>query len=483
MKHTKKLIVAVIAVVAAFALCVPALAFAADDGSITVENATYGKEYKAYKIFNATYTGDAVNYSVDSDKETVVGESGLFDIGPAVDSNGKKLVTLKDGKTISDITTWLQGEGVLTNFPLTKKGVFNDAHNSVTFTEIPYGYYYITSTLGTVVTVDTAKPNATVKDKNASAPTDPVKTIVSVDGTAAADLKAADAHVGSVIGFKVTGNATNYTTSGTGTSVTTEQNTTYTFEDTPVNMTIDAESIAVKVNGNPITSNYSASVGTDGKLTVTINLTSDGTTDGTVLYQALGENSAYIPIEVTYNATIDAAAADAAATNTIGEDVVTVLTYKFQIEKVDEKGDPLPGAQFELWANGAALTFIANSDGSYTYSPTGTVTTLDMTTNTTVMVKGLDKKWQYTLKETKVPNGYTQAADKPVAGSGLSPATATSNITTVTVENVKGSVLPSTGGMGTTILYIVGGIMIVVAAVFLVGRRRSSKNNDSDDQM
>lgn len=482
MKHMKKLIVAVIALVAAFALCVPALALAADEvtGTITVQNATFGKDYTAYKIFNATYTGDAVNYSVDSVNEEAVAASGLFDIGTAVDSNGNKIVTLKDGKTIDDITTWLKQEGVLDGFKSSYEGKFNEDHNQVEF-DVPFGYYYITSTLGSVVTVDTAKPDVTVKDKNFSQPTDPVKTIVAVDGVSVGSPKEADAHVGSVIGFKVTGDATNWTTSGTGDELETTQNTTYSFVDTPVNMIIDDKSVAVTVNGDLIDKNYSTKL-EDGKLIVTIDLTEGGTAEGAVLYEAKDPNNAYIPIEVTYNATITAAAADADATNAIGDDVVTVHTHKFQVEKVDENKASLPGAQFELWYGNAALTFIDNGDGSYTYSPEGTVTTLDMTTNTTITVKGLDKSWSYTLKETKVPDGYTQAADVTVEGKNLSLATATAEIFKVTIENVKGSVLPSTGGMGTTILYIVGGILIVAAIVFLVGRRRGPKNKDSEDQ-
>ena len=149
--------------------------------------------------------------------------------------------------------------------------------------------------------------------------------------------------------------------------------------------------------------------------------------------------------------------------------------------KTDGK-DPLPGAQFELWANDAALTFIDNGDGTYTYSADGTVTTLDMTTNTTISVKGLDNTWTYTLKEVTVPAGYNKADDVTINGSSLTKVeegTDTSMTSTAlfkeTVENKKGAELPTTGGMGTTMFYIVGSVLVIGTAVVLISKRRMAR--------
>ena len=43
----------------------------------------------------------------------------------------------------------------------------------------------------------------------------------------------------------------------------------------------------------------------------------------------------------------------------------------------------------------------------------------------------------------------------------------------ITVENKAGAELPSTGGIGTTIFYIIGGLLVVGAAVVLIARRKA----------
>ena len=482
MKHTKKFIVALVAVVAALALCVPSMAFADGTGTITVENATYGKEYKAYKIFDATYSATdttKVSYTVDAAHKNLVSTT-LFNVSTAADSNGNYSVSKKTDASDADIIAWVKDN--YSSFDSTgTAGVFNDKNAAVTFSDMPYGYYYITSTLGTAIAIDTSNPHATVQDKNASEPTTPTKKVVSVDGTPV-NGTTADAHVGSVVEFKIEGNATNYTTTVNGDDVSITENTQYVVEDEFKNMTIGG-SYTVKVNGEAIT-NYTAVI-SDNKITFTIPLV-DST--GKHLYQAKAENSAHIPVEIIYSATITEAAAGEPAQNEVGDTTVKVYTYAFQVYKVDENDAALAGAQFELWYNGEALKFTDNGDGTYTYNAEGSVTTLDMTTNTKIVVKGLDKNWSYTLKEIKVPDGYNQAEDKTIAGSSLTKVEENMDTSATTtalyqekVTNQSGSVLPSTGGIGTTIFYVIGAILVIGAGVVLITKRRMASARKEEE--
>ena len=86
-------------------------------------------------------------------------------------------------------------------------------------------------------------------------------------------------------------------------------------------------------------------------------------------------------------------------------------------------------------------------------------------------VDGLAGK-NYWLEETKAPNGYNMLTERQVVTFNDNDTPATDDFAAVTVENHAGSELPSTGGMGTTVIYIVGGVLVAGAAVLLVTRRR-----------
>ncbi|MDY2775352.1 MAG: isopeptide-forming domain-containing fimbrial protein [Streptococcus infantarius] len=160
------------------------------------------------------------------------------------------------------------------------------------------------------------------------------------------------------------------------------------------------------------------------------------------------------------------------------EDTVIVFTYKVVVKKVKEdKETPLEGAGFTLY----------KKDSSGNWNAVGN----EITGVTTFTFSGLDDG-DYKLSETTVPDGYNKASDveftvtakhdkdsdapKLTELKGTGSLEFTSNTTdgslTTNVVNKKGSVLPSTGGMGTTILYVIGSILVLVAAVLLITKKR-----------
>jgi LPXTG-motif cell wall-anchored protein len=486
MKKMKKIFALLLAMVMVLGLSMAAFAEegttgdgeateAVETGSITVKNATKGHTYTAYKVFDATYDGEAVSYKTAADNAENLDDT-LFGWSTA-DKDGNISVWALEDAAEADIIAWVEAN--YDKFGGTAiPGVFDVANSTVTFSGLDFGYYYITSSLGTAVTIDSAVPDQEVYDKNSVEPVDPVKSIVAVDGEAQDDLaEAADAHVGSVVDFKVTAKTTNWIDKDTIRDK-------WDITDTPTNMEIDLDSIVVNFNGS-VPENYTAVID-DGKLTITVPMVDD---NGNSVFDAPvtedEDTNGLIPIEITYSATITADAGKNPAKNEIPGDETEVFTYAFQVAKTDGDDEPLEGAEFELWSakgedgNGAALTFIDNGDGTYTYSADGTVTTLSMLENTTISVLGLDNRWAYTLKEITVPDGYNQAADVSIAGSSLTKVekdTDTSITSTAlykeTVVNKQGAVLPTTGGIGTTIFYILGSILVIGAGVVLVTRRR-----------
>lgn len=446
-------------------------------GSITVKNATKGHTYTAYKVFDATYSGTAVSYTTPAANASKL-DANIFGWSTAADANGNISVWVKEGVADKTVTDWVAAHyaefgGTAIN------GVFDTTNSTVTFSNLDFGYYYITSSLGSVVTINTAAPTQEVYDKNVVEPIDPVKTIVSVDGVAKTDLTSADAHVGSVVGFKVTAKTTNWIDKDT---IREE----WEITDTPTNMTIDLSTVVVKFNGETLTkdTDYTATL-EGGTLTINVPMVDDNGNSVFAAPKTEDAENGLIPIEITYSATITKDAGTSPAKNEIPGSHVEVFTYAFQVAKTDGT-DPLPGAQFELWSNkgveggtAAALTFIDNGDGTYTYSPDGTVTTLDMTKNTTIVVKGLDNSWTYTLKETKVPEGYNQAEDKTIQGTSLTKVEEETDTTPTstalykeTVVNKQGAVLPTTGGIGTTIFHVVGAALVLGAGVLFVAKKR-----------
>lgn len=196
---------------------------------------------------------------------------------------------------------------------------------------------------------------------------------------------------------------------------------------------------------------------------------------------------------------------DNTTTNKTPEKVVYDWTFKMGVKKVDgADGTPLTDAKFvlskekncDLGAIGDdgqphntenLISLIKNSDGSYTVAPAGyNGSVVNVMTAGDITINGLDDATVYYLYETKAPAGYNRltaavrfeiTATYSDAGDNCTSVTATVNndvqsSVSVNVRNNKGSTLPSTGGIGTTLFYVIGGGLMAVAAVLLVTKKR-----------
>lgn len=290
----------------------------------------------------------------------------------------------------------------------------------------------------------------------------------------------------------------------------------YEFDDTMTNMTYKNSSVKVYYVKNGSTNRAEISSGfvsawDDGakKLTVTFD----------DLKKAVPGLAHGDKIVVTYTATLDASAVVGGngnpnkvkleySNNPNGEEIgetpektVVVFTYKTIINKVKKGTDgnnvPLAGAKFTL------SKFIASKSGSDAVTVNGTeyhgtwndgVTVTPTNTGNIANVftfSGLDAGI-YRLTETETPEGYntidpvyfeivatndgtkvTNMEGKAVNGSEITftPNAAEGSLTT-DIVNQSGTVLPSTGGMGTTVFYVVGGGLMAVAVVLLVTKKR-----------
>lgn len=177
------------------------------------------------------------------------------------------------------------------------------------------------------------------------------------------------------------------------------------------------------------------------------------------------------------------------------EDYVWVFTYKAFNTKLDQDKAPLADAEFGLYSDEACETEISliYDENLLAYRPVkdGETATVMKSAETTGIfnIAGLDVGTYY-LKETKAPVGYnllttptafaitaTHAEDESDATVSLTLDGNASEDEPLTIENKKGSSLPSTGGIGTTLFYVVGGTLVAGAGVTLITKKRIKDSN------
>ena len=179
-------------------------------------------------------------------------------------------------------------------------------------------------------------------------------------------------------------------------------------------------------------------------------------------------------------------------------DTNIVFTYKVVFNKVDADQKALTGADFKLEkkVNGAwtDVTTLGSGENKPTKAKDSLTSGGATAANAKFTFSGLDDG-EYKLTETTTPSGYNTIdpivftitaehdilSDSPVLkslnGTDGSEFTMTSSEGTLTanVVNKKGSTLPETGGIGTTIFYVLGSILVLGAVILLVTRRRMSR--------
>ncbi len=471
MKHARKLASLLLALVMVFALATTA--FAAGTNSITVNGAQKGETYKLYKMLDLSVNeaNTAYSYTVNT------AWNDFFTSGAGkdyVDIDAQGYVTWKTGKdTAADMEAFGKAAAAFASTnsitPVDTKVPTADEEKagSFTFDNLEAGYYLITSTYGTLAIVDTTptKPAATVNEKNKG--TIPDK-LVKEDSTNTWGEENS-AQIGDTVYFQTTFTVVKGAVK-------------YVLHDKMDDgLTLNADSIAVE----------RLTKGTD--YTVVVSTTEDPLNDGCTFeirfeQSYLDAITADTTLTVTYNAVLNEDADITAGENndtkiTWGDastsewDRTNTKTYKFSVLKyaaADGTKQPLAGATFQLKdASGNVVKLIKVSDTEYRVAngvETGAVDSFTTVASGKIVIKGVDLD-KYTLVETAAPAGYN-TLKAPVEVTVLA-----TNALTVEVPNASGTLLPSTGGMGTTIFYVLGSILVVAAVVLLVTKKRMSASD------
>lgn len=489
MKALKKVLALCLAAILLLALCPAAFADGETSGTmptttVKIEDAVQGETYYFYQMFSVNSvvtTGDGktlISY------EVIPAWADFFKEGAA----GHEYITLDNGNP-----TW-QGEKTAERIKAFADAAFAYANGKSNIwkypaqcsegqdgleVRLPLGYYLMKSSLGALLSLESAHQTVTIKEKN-TVPTFK-KEVQNGEGNWVASNTA---KIGDTVEFK------SEFTIGKGNDYI------YYFRDAmSPGLTLNDGSIKVQVQAKDATT---ATEVTTGYSKVTSS-TGDSFTFGLDFTKDFIEQYREGKVVITYsavlneNANIDTSNSnDATLTynNKTLNGHTDTYTYQFDLVKyytgADGNKKLLKDAEFKLYegeTGGEAIKFIKNEAGTEyrvaKQGEDGAVDTIKTLETGKINIKGLDKKTYY-LEETKAPGGYNKLKERVtvdlIGGSNTATANDTFFTGGVQVENKSGTTLPSTGGVGTTLFYVIGGLLMVCAVVLLVTKKRMEKN-------
>lgn len=537
-KRIASMALATIMAVVLLASALPTKAFAAAaTGTLTVSGHAEltGKNVTIVKMFSATKSGDNVGYTLE-------GAWGAFFQGldePTMDNLTDAELSQAAYAYVSNLGSGKNNEPNMLKFAdaareyvrnnsvafnalsTTKQAVAaSQGKASATFTQVAYGYYLAFPADGSTsadrktdaTLVNVFDTNATWDIKSEYPTVD--KTVAGVNGD---KPNGGGAAIGDVLTFALTSKVPDMT-----------DYTQYVFKfiDTlSAGLTLQDDQGDVALPANPLSSGITVTIGQTTLQTKDFSASAVEESGGTKLtidlstYLTNNKNTlnAGDTIKVTYRAKLnDNAVVDGDTANTneakveysndpknpqTGTDTSTpdktyTYTFKFGIDKQDEKHATLAGAEFKIWQDGGdgafggddtALKFDDKKNGKYVLNANGAVETITTDDTGKFNVEGLEEG-TYWVEEVKAPEGYNKLA-KPVKvviaaaynedGTLKShsvvygeSSTAAHGDHSFVIVNKAGTRLPETGGMGTILFTLVG----AAAIGYGIYRKRTAKH-------
>lgn len=491
MNLTKKLFSYIVAIAMIFTLTAFAggAVNAADTTyKLTLTGTTTGHTYEAYQIFAGDLSTNNDGTKVLSNVEwgngvTYTGNESAADVAKALGDGTMTIAQLIDKLTLTTVAKTVTSakdstviDGLTAGYYLVKDKDGTQANTSDAYTK------FIVQVVGDIdVKVKSDVPTVTkkVQDKNDST------------GETSGWQDSADYDIGDDVPYQITGsmpdNIGDYTTYK------------YIFTDTmSKGLTFKTGSAKIMIGTTDVTGKFTENVTTndDGSTVTwtcddlkTAGVELDSTTKVIVTYKATLNEKAVIgsagnPNTVNLTYSNNPNKGGEGETGKTPDDKNIVFTYKAVVNKVDQEQKTLAGAAFKLEKK--------NNQGVYNL-----VKSFTAGNDTTFEFKGLDDG-DYKLTETTTPAGYNTitpieftisadhdtTADEPAltrlsvtvtkGEATFTPDKDAGSLTT-NVVNKKGSTLPETGGMGTTLLYAVGGVLVALAAAYIIISKKHEK--------
>lgn len=525
-KAMKKLMAALLAVAMVCAMAIPAFADSSSSTSTaavtmyTITAPNNGHTYEIYQIFTGTpFTDATTNQTTLSDIKWGKNAASGNAEGAAVSDTVLNALAAVSGTNETAILTEVEKYVNLNGTPAFKATYGSPA-------SVPAGYYLIkdddnaTVDSHTLYLVEVINQNIIIQPKT-DVPSVEKKVLENTkhqqdDGYGTGYNDTADYHIGDMVPFKLIGRIPDMSR---------YQTYKYVFHDTLCKAFDAPAESNIKVS----LSDSKATLGTDidsTLYTVSVITNTDGETTITVSFPNLKSVIGVAKdkyIVVSYSARLNEKASigqgtpgntnevyleysnnpKGTGTGRTPDDKVIVFTYKLDVTKVDGKdaNTKLEGAKFKLLdvtkTNYAKVDTTTNKFIGWT-SNEADATELVSDASGLFKVIGLDDG-TYFLKETLAPSGYNTlsepiklviSADTTNGQNGFGNTTELTTIdvtvdngtrtsgnvangtVSIDVKNNRGTTLPGTGGIGTTIFYVIGGGLMVAAAILLITKKR-----------
>lgn len=490
MKAIKKAMSVLVSLLMIFTFALPAFAAGATTYTITAPATTH--QYEIYQIFTGDLSGEILS-------NVKWGVNGTGTVGNAVDSTIIAELTAVNSKSDREILNVVEPCANLNSTPVAT------ISNGATYSAVA-GYYLIKDKDNTVSGTDTYTTyivkvvnDVTISPKgNVPSFEKKVKDINdTTDTDASAWQDSADYDIGDKVPFKLEGTvASNY-----------DDYKTYYFafhDKAEAGLTFNSD-VKVFVDGTVITTGYSvvtsttdgdtfdvvfdnlkdiADVKANSKITVEYTATLN---EGAVLGSQGNVNTAHL--EFSNNPNKVHGGSGKPETGNTPEDSVIVFTYQVVVNKTKANGEALTGAEFTLEkvlkdgskknvavvknAEGTTFTFKGLDDGDYILTETKTPATYNTIEPITFTVTAEHKiTWSSEARDAIL----TSLSGNTTSGKITFTPSADKSELATNVVNQSGATLPGTGGIGTTIFYVIGGLLMAAAAVLLITKKRMNSD-------
>lgn len=454
--------------------------FAEELGSITINGASKGNTYSIYQLLNLeSYDKDsgAYSYKVNSAWVNFFKEgTGAFDYVAINDAEYVTWTAATDDATVAAFAKlalkFAKDNGITALASKTPA----EGESSIKFTDLVLGYYLVDSTMGALCGLTTTNPDASINAKNA-APT--IYKQVQEDLTNQwGDENTAD--IGQTVEYRITINvhegAENFVI----------------HDKMPAGVTFES---VTKIDHIPTSTGVAETAATSMYTVKSSGCADDCTFEiefSTELCDHLETNDKVV---IYYSGTLNAGAVINGSGNintawlSFGEghntekSSVTTYTYEIDIVKTDSQNVLIDGATFKIYdsaTGGNEIKVVKIDDKTYRRALDGEESSGILVKDGLVTVQGFDNGVYY-LEEISAPDGYNQLTSrvKFTVSDGNLDAVFNDGIYStgsgVHVVNKTGSMLPETGGLGTTIFVTLGGLTVLAAGVVLFAKKRMSQ--------